>query len=120
MIFIPGPPPGEGSPPGFCPVSGSNSTPPCPSPSANLQSNYAIIIGLSVAVPLLFFLLVAVLAYFCKSRRPVSSPVTTYAEYRELQPSELQTSEQSTACTTGDHDDGDNDQMEDPLLPIPM
>lgn len=119
MIFIPGPPPGEGCPPGFCPVSGSNSTSPCPSPSAILQSNYAIIIGLSVAVSLLFFLLVAVLVYFYKSRRPVSCPVTTY-EYRELQTSELQTSEQSTAGTTGDHDDGDNDQMEDPLLPIPM
>ena len=114
MIFIPGPPPGEGFPPGFCPVSGSNSTSPCPSPSAILQSNYAIIIGLSVAVPLLFFLLVAVLAYFYKLRRPVSSPVTTY-EYRELQTSELQTSEQSTAGTTGDHDDGDNDRK-DPLL----
>ena len=115
MIFIPGPPPGEGFPPGFCPVSGSNSTSPCPSPSAILQSNYAIIIGLSVAVPLLFFLLVAVLVYFYKSRRPVSSLVTTY-EYRELQTSELQTSEQSTACTTGDRDDGDNDRMEDLLL----
>ena len=114
MLFIPGPPPGEGFPPGFCPVSGSNSTSPCPSPSAILQSNYAIIIGLSVAVPLLFFLLVAVLAYFYKLRRPVSSPVTTY-EYRELQTSELQTSEQSTAGTTGDHDDGDNDRK-DPLL----
>ena len=115
MIFIPGPPPGEGFPPGFCPVSGSNSTPPCPSPSAILQSNYAIIIGLYVAVPLLFFLLVAVLVYFYESRRPVSSPVTTY-EHRELQTSQLQTSQQSTAGTTDDHDDGDNDRMEDPLL----
>ena len=80
LIFISGPSPGETFPPGCCPDFGSKSTITSQSPSPsedcpNFNYMYASIIGLSIAVALLFFSLVGVLAYYrYKSKRADQAP----------------------------------------------